>query len=264
MSLLVRFFALDLPVARHLVSIKLVGKSRRDLDDISSKTFVPLASCRRQFDNVFALARMIEDASDDLFVTLKRKTMLPLWLITKYVAILFLNHHQIQLESEFLEPLSVEQVIKLTLIIIKSWGLGKSSFLIDPTFSQDLRDLKTLFITVVDDFRDVMVQKVNGHPEEIKRRILNTLKETVLAMLSIGCSLGSPRDVRNIFVDLLLKICIPLSSIRQYFEIPEVFLMVSSFFKCACQSKTINPRVLVTMTKFFDGLSLLVSECSSL
>lgn len=223
---------------------------------------MPLASCRRQFDNLMALSRMVEDATEDLCHSLRSKTKLPSSLVATYVAILFLNHHHIQLELEHLEGLSMEQVVKSALILIKNWTVGRNSFVIDPILSQDLRDLKMLFANVAEDFWVYSTQKLglNGASEGTSQRVLETLRDLVQNALSIGCSMGSAKDIRSILSDILLKIRLPLSLLQPTIQARDVFLMASSFLKAACAPNRANPRVTRTVDVFFNGLTLLVTE----
>lgn len=43
-----RYYQFDKVVVRELLGKKLTGRLRKDLDDISEKTNIPLKSCRRQ------------------------------------------------------------------------------------------------------------------------------------------------------------------------------------------------------------------------
>ena len=45
---LIRYYQFDKEVVRELLGKKLTGRLRKDLDDVSEKTNIPLKSCRRQ------------------------------------------------------------------------------------------------------------------------------------------------------------------------------------------------------------------------
>ena len=45
---IIRYYQFDKEVVRELLGKKLTGRLRKDLDDISEKTNIPLKSCRRQ------------------------------------------------------------------------------------------------------------------------------------------------------------------------------------------------------------------------
>ena len=44
----IRYYQFNKEVVRELLGKKLTGRLRKDLDDISEKTNIPLKSCRRQ------------------------------------------------------------------------------------------------------------------------------------------------------------------------------------------------------------------------
>lgn len=47
-----RYHELDDSVLREVFGKKVNSKTRKDLDDVSELTRVPLKSCRRQYDNI--------------------------------------------------------------------------------------------------------------------------------------------------------------------------------------------------------------------
>lgn len=47
-----RYHELDDSVLREIFGKKMTSKTRKDLDDVSELTRVPLRSCRRQYDNI--------------------------------------------------------------------------------------------------------------------------------------------------------------------------------------------------------------------
>lgn len=47
-----RYHELDGPVLREILGKKITSKTRKDLDDASEHTRVPLRSCHRQYDNI--------------------------------------------------------------------------------------------------------------------------------------------------------------------------------------------------------------------
>lgn len=47
-----RYHELDDSVLREILGKKVTSKTRKDLDDVSELTHVPLRSCHRQYDNI--------------------------------------------------------------------------------------------------------------------------------------------------------------------------------------------------------------------
>ena len=57
----IRYYQFDKEVVRELLGKKLTGRLRKDLDDVSEKTNIPLKSCRRQ---VCCYFRDLQHAAD--------------------------------------------------------------------------------------------------------------------------------------------------------------------------------------------------------
>lgn len=47
-----KYHELDDSVLREIIGKRVTSKTRKDLDDVSELTRVPLRSCRRQYDNI--------------------------------------------------------------------------------------------------------------------------------------------------------------------------------------------------------------------
>ena len=50
--ILYRYYQFDAPVIREVLGKKLTSRHRKDLDDVSEKTGIPLRSCRRQVHRI--------------------------------------------------------------------------------------------------------------------------------------------------------------------------------------------------------------------
>eukprot|EP00903_Cladosiphon_okamuranus_P011981 g11252.t1 len=91
-----RYHELDESVLREILGKKVTSKTRKDLDDVSELTNVPLRSCHRQYDNIQRLLGNLEDsvALPHLSVAkeVQDKLGLPLWLAARYTAVVFLLH----------------------------------------------------------------------------------------------------------------------------------------------------------------------------
>ncbi|CAM9809668.1 unnamed protein product, partial [Laminaria digitata] len=95
-----RYHELDGPVLREILGKKITSKTRKDLDDASEHTRVPLRSCHRQYDNIRRLLSNLEDSVVLPHLSVARevrdKLGLPLWLAAKYTASVFLLHLRFQ------------------------------------------------------------------------------------------------------------------------------------------------------------------------
>lgn len=59
--LIEKFYSLDDEVAREILGKKLSSRYRKDLDEVAEKTCVKLKSCRRQFDNVKRIYKVVDE-----------------------------------------------------------------------------------------------------------------------------------------------------------------------------------------------------------
>lgn len=72
-----RYYEFDDAVVRDFLGKKLSAKHRKELDEVAEKTGVSLKSCRRQFDNVKRVLKVIEDLPGSLVTNIKQCFLLP-------------------------------------------------------------------------------------------------------------------------------------------------------------------------------------------
>lgn len=63
-------------MARELLGKKLSSRYRKDLDEVAERTGVRLKSCRRQFDNVKRVFKVVEDMAGHIANNVKQNFML--------------------------------------------------------------------------------------------------------------------------------------------------------------------------------------------
>lgn len=81
---------MDDSVCRELLGKKLSTKHRKDLDEIADKTCVKIKSCRRQFDNIKRIFKIVEELSGNIVNNIKAQFLLSEELAKKYAAIVFI------------------------------------------------------------------------------------------------------------------------------------------------------------------------------
>ena len=74
--LYIRYYEFDNVVVRELLGKKLTTRLRKDLDDISERTGIPLKSCKRQYDNIKNIFKAVEDLTGDLVNNIKTEFLL--------------------------------------------------------------------------------------------------------------------------------------------------------------------------------------------
>ena len=101
------YWSLDDEVAREILSNKrLTSRSRKDLDEISSTTRVPLRSVTRQFANLKRMYAAMDDAEEEdfnLFTFVSSNYLLSPLMSRKYASIIFLFYSKFTL-SKLLHP----------------------------------------------------------------------------------------------------------------------------------------------------------------
>lgn len=71
-----RYYEFDDVVIRELLGKKITSKSRKDMDEVAEKTGITLKSCRRQYDNVKRVFKIVEDLPGSLATNIKQHFLL--------------------------------------------------------------------------------------------------------------------------------------------------------------------------------------------
>lgn len=107
MLIIEKYYSLDDAVCRELLGKKLSSKYRKDLDEISEKVNVKLKSCRRQFDNIKRIQKVIDDLpAGSLLKIIQREFLLSEDLAKKYCAIVFIANQRFEMNKKKLQYLS--------------------------------------------------------------------------------------------------------------------------------------------------------------
>jgi hypothetical protein len=56
---------------------KLSSRAKKELEDVSQRTLVPILGCRRIFDNMRRIMKYLEDVEGDILDTIQREFLLP-------------------------------------------------------------------------------------------------------------------------------------------------------------------------------------------
>lgn len=147
--LIEKYFEFDDSVIRELLGKKLSSKHRKDLDEVSEKTSVPLKSCRRQFDNVKRIFKMVEELPGNIVPNILKHFLLSEELAKKYSCIVFLACLRFETSKRRLQYLSFGALKKCADAIMTSWTYNSSGpeyyeTEMDREFLLDLRELRIL------------------------------------------------------------------------------------------------------------------------
>ncbi|EGG17798.1 hypothetical protein DFA_08798 [Cavenderia fasciculata] len=139
------YYDFDDTFIRELIGRKLTSGQRRDLDDTSEKLRIRLSTCERQFDNLKRISRLvfanIKSSPIDLIIN---EFCLSRDLSKKYIKILFLCFHRIDISHKRIQPLNTGDLMKLAEIVMNNWGdpLRSYSMELEIKLKEDVRDLK--------------------------------------------------------------------------------------------------------------------------
>lgn len=93
--LIATYYGYDNQVVKQLLGKRLTTRVRKDLDDVSRITRVPVVGCRRMFDNLKRIIKKVDDADAPAIDTVAGFFLLPRELATRYASILFMNEHKL-------------------------------------------------------------------------------------------------------------------------------------------------------------------------
>ena len=256
---------MDEAVIRELIGRKIVGKTRRDLDDISSRTFIPLVRCRRQFDNLCEVLRGVEESMDDLYGMVRKNFLLPRSLCHSYTAIIFLNFHQVKVKDhDALQDMPLGVALDCTRAFISYWTSNGKSLLLNPRLLQVIRDLYSACTELrSEDFLPV----INTFKRPNFERSTVELHSIVLDVLRIGSGLSQSRKLQNILIDLISSIANPLQTNLGFVcsQLEDLFNSILIVLIDKCRTFFLDgPETVELVKRFFKGvkscLRLIISD----
>jgi len=97
-----RYYEFDDDVILELVSRKLSGRTRKDLDEVAECTGSLLGNCRRQYDNLRNIYTFLEEKSFETPVphVIAEQYKIPLVLAERYTCLMFILYSKITLQSK--------------------------------------------------------------------------------------------------------------------------------------------------------------------
>ena len=224
-ALIEQYYAFDESVVREFFGKKLSTRNRKDLDDVSEKTGISLKSCRRQFDNIKQILRVVDDYEGSLVENIRTQFILPEILARNYASIVFISHNRFETNKRKLAHLSFSDFTYCANMMIDRWTAGAEGshavdddLELDRDFLQELHDLKLSLIDRVwidrqlkCVMKDLRRKKI---PTQTLRVMESCFKSTSKSITSLGTSLIHSKDVRDFFVDVIEKIIEPCKQLH--------------------------------------------------
>ncbi|KAJ2723846.1 hypothetical protein GGI07_002385 [Coemansia sp. Benny D115] len=149
-DLVERYYTFDEPVMLEFLSRKLNSRTRTYLPEVATKTGVPIASCKRQFENIKRIAKQAEDEEGvPLVEEIMDKFALSESLALKYSHMLFLNINRVDTTKRCLAHFKFSDFDFCASILIKYWTTTSSTMTlddIDEPLTQHAQQLKSLLV----------------------------------------------------------------------------------------------------------------------
>ncbi|KFD69605.1 hypothetical protein M514_01971 [Trichuris suis] len=212
-----KYYDIDDSVIREICGKRPTGKLRREAEEISEKTGVAVASCRRQLDNFRRVYRFVEDLKGSLLLNIKKHFLLPTCLAKKYATAVFLACYRFELNKKRLDYLSFEDLVACSVQMINHWSSGSldrgsdEDLSIDREFLHELKDARLLNDRdSISKFRIIVLKDLKGKlSTAASEGLKEDFKTLFKSVVDIAIDLNHSRDFRDFFLDLTENVIVP-------------------------------------------------------
>lgn len=210
-------------VIREILGKKLSARNRKELEDVSEKTEIGIKSCRRQFDNIKRVYKMVEDMAGNLCQNIQTHFLLPHELAKKYAAIVYIANNRFETNKRKLQYLHFSDFLHCSLEIMNNWSCNnpdckyeETSMEIDREFLHELRELRVLLEKdVLDEHRISVLRLLKSKITDKKHNDLDFQFKTLSRnIINIANGLNHSKEVRDLFLDIVDKVLEPIKSIK--------------------------------------------------
>lgn len=231
--LIEKYYDFNNPVVREFLGKKLSSRNRKDLDEVSERTGVDIKSCRRQFDNIKRVYKVVEEMPGSLMKSIQTHFLLPEDLARKYAAVVYITHNRFETGKKKLHYLSLDDFIFCANDMINHWSCRnqnckyeEAAMEMDREFLQNLREMKVLLDKEhLDKLREAVVFALwNRVSKHTMQDIDSNFKSLLRMLVNIAYGLNHSKDLRDFFVDLVEKIVEPCRSARWTLEELQAFM----------------------------------------
>ncbi|XP_075680723.1 acidic fibroblast growth factor intracellular-binding protein [Dermatophagoides pteronyssinus] len=202
-------------VVREILGKKLSARNRKELDEVSERTEVSIKSCRRQFDNIKRVFKMVEDIPGNLCQNIQSHFLLPPDLAKKYAAIVYISNNRFETSKRKLQYLHFNDFLHCSLEIMNNWSCNnpdckyeETSMDIDREFLHELRDLRTLLEKDnLEEHRLLVLRMLKPNLTEKKYNDIDSaFKNISRNIINIAYGLNHSKEIRDLFLDIVEKI----------------------------------------------------------
>ncbi|KAI9363387.1 acidic fibroblast growth factor binding protein [Zopfochytrium polystomum] len=227
------YYSFDGRVLREVLGKKLSSRIRKELDEAREKSGIPVAGCKRMFDNFKRISKRVEDLDGDIVKIIQADFLLPAQLASQYAHIVFINFYRLDTSKKRLASLQFADFEFIGSVIMQHFTTTATSAIpeIDVAFAQDCHNLKTLLLNhrdIIDELRTSIVATVSesrrtsittnassfsGATTPLDKLCNSTQLRTIFKnVLAIGSGLSSGKELRDIFSTVVEKVSDPLAA----------------------------------------------------
>jgi len=261
-QLISRYYALDHSVARELLGRKLSGRLRKDLDEVSEKTGVPLKSCRRQFDNIKRIFKAVEEVPGKFTTNIKSMFNLDAQLSVKYCVLIFIAVHRFEATKKKLSCITFQDFSIATQSIMANWAPGfdvdeGGDPVLDRDYLATLREIKNIQDREKD-HRNLFIQTISKYADQrLISEAENHFKTLNRNILCLASSLFHSKELKEIFISVMERIVEPLVNAKFTFQ--QVQIIMKSYEEILTENLLhLEPMLRIHFIKFFSTLKTII------
>lgn len=279
LAMIERFYAFDESVVREFLGKKLNSKNRKDLDNISEKTGISLKSCRRQFDNIKQVLRVVDDYEGSLVENIKEQFILPEDLARLYACIVFISANRFETKKR-LSQYSFSDFTSCAWQMIDHWTAGSEGshavdddLELDRGFLQDLHDVKLGMLSRIWVDRHLKLILKDMRKKKVSAAFIKNMEQNFRtlskALVSLGSSLVHSKDLRDFFIDLVEDVIEPCKTFGWSSQDVEMVLISMGVTLSECEQahakqtgrQTMHEKPWsVTYNRYLDTLKYCISK----
>ncbi|XP_014212622.1 acidic fibroblast growth factor intracellular-binding protein [Copidosoma floridanum] len=223
-------------VIREMLGKKLSSKNRKDMEEVAEKTGVSLKSCRRQYDNVKRVFKIVEDLPGSLVTNIKQHFLLPEELAKRYAAVVFIACLRFEMNKRKLQFLTFPDLLHCANRMMSLWTYRYTGSEYFDT------DLDREFLLELPECR-ILLENERHHKHLVCIKLKPMLLDRVYQeldlnfraysrnIIGIACNLHRTRELRSFFLDLVEKCIEPWRQVNWTYTDLKNFLL--AFTQCA-------------------------------
>lgn len=212
------YYSLDGVLCREILGKKLSSRLRKDLDEISDRTNIHLKSCRRQFDNIKRVFKVIEEMPGNYVKNIETQFGLSRSASEKYATLVFASSFRLEMSKRKLNFVTFDDVMTICLMMMEQWMEADESGepALNKEFVAGLRDLRILQERDKE-HKALVCQRLSLSRVDGKfcQDIETHFKSLSRNLLSMALCLSSQKELKDFFVILVEKI---LEGFKQIFS----------------------------------------------